>query len=234
MTATGFDYGEFLKRWFAPGDEYPGVFVLGCYARYVTLFSQQIRALNLIGALVKTDQLQRGKELAVVGGGVAGLTAAFAAQHCGWNVTLIEKNQDVIALQRASQERWIHPHIYDWPAEGSEAPRAGLPILDWEADYACKVITEQFDAFRRKFRASEERIDKHFLVDNVELEMENGSPRLKWGNSSRPFSMWSWLSDLVWSHGPIAEKVIGKTMESIPRESGETTVGLSLAQGTAP
>jgi hypothetical protein len=42
MTATGFDYGELLKRWFAPGDEYPGVFVLGCYARYVTLFSQQI------------------------------------------------------------------------------------------------------------------------------------------------------------------------------------------------
>ncbi|WP_433965372.1 FAD-dependent oxidoreductase [Tunturiibacter gelidiferens] len=190
MISGSIDYGQFLKRWFAVGDELPGVFILGCYARYVTIYSQQMRALNLVGALVHEKKLQAGTRVGIVGGGVGGLTAALAAQRCGATVTLIEKSQGLVGFQSVCKDRWVHPHIYDWPEQGSEEPSAGLPILNWTADYAHRVVNEQFRAFRESVRAEEEKIAKHCNIGDVAIE--NGAPTLtsqQNGGFRKPFEL---------------------------------------------
>lgn len=57
---------------------HPGVYVLGCLARYVTVYAQQVRALNLVDSLAKSGLLSLHSRVAVIGGGIAGLTAAAA------------------------------------------------------------------------------------------------------------------------------------------------------------
>jgi heterodisulfide reductase subunit A-like polyferredoxin len=59
--------------------DHPNVFILGSNARYVTVYNQQVRALNLVAALAKSGYLSRHSRVGVVGGGIAGLTAAVAA-----------------------------------------------------------------------------------------------------------------------------------------------------------
>src|SRR5712692_2890798 len=71
--------------------EWSGIYVLGCFARYVTVYSQQVRALNLVYGLYKTDKLNGSSRIVVIGGGAAGLTAAVAAARLGATVTLLEK-----------------------------------------------------------------------------------------------------------------------------------------------
>jgi hypothetical protein len=57
-------------------------------------------------------------------------------------------------MQAAARQRFIHPHIYDWPAPGADAADAGLPFLNWSADYADKVVARlrtEFGEWRDKF-----------------------------------------------------------------------------------
>jgi hypothetical protein len=49
-----------------------GLYVLGCYDDRITLFSQQVRALNLVWALNEQRYLSNASRIAVVGGGAAG------------------------------------------------------------------------------------------------------------------------------------------------------------------
>ncbi len=53
-----------------PGE--PGVFVLGCFERRVTLYSQQVRALNLVHSLFAEGRLREGDRVAIVGAGRPG------------------------------------------------------------------------------------------------------------------------------------------------------------------
>ena len=56
----------------------PGLYLLGSLERGVTVYSQQVRAHNLVWALWELQPERRPKlgSVAVVGGGVAGLTVA--------------------------------------------------------------------------------------------------------------------------------------------------------------
>ncbi len=124
---------------------FPGVYVLGCFARYVTVYAQQVRALNLIDALAKGGHLSRSSRVAIVGGGIAGLTAAAAAAVRGVaSVSVFEKLEATMRLQRNTEKRFLHPNIYDWPADASFQNRAMLPLMDWEANTAGNVV-EQLD-----------------------------------------------------------------------------------------
>ena len=147
-----------LQHMSVPGE--PGTYVLGCFEGRVTIYSQQIRALNLIYALTITGALRPGFRLAVVGGGVAGMTAAFGAAHRGVEVTLFERRPELLHIQRGCHTRWVHPNIYDWPRKGATTSNTNLPFLNWTANTAGDVarqLLEQWDRLKRQVRIREER-----------------------------------------------------------------------------
>ena len=132
-------------------DDWFGLYVLGCYDHLKTVYVQQCRALTLIHALFQMGELEAGSTLAVVGGGAGGVTAAAAAASKGARVTLFEQAAGLLPLQRQNTQRYLHPHLYHWPAAGASERRAGIPLLDWTAGRSTDValeITQSFDALR--------------------------------------------------------------------------------------
>jgi hypothetical protein len=144
-----------------------GIFLIGSLDSGVTIYSQQIRALNLIWALDHAGRLDSASNIAVVGGGIAGLTAAKAlrtifalARHSPHpTITLFEKGSMLCPLQRGCATRWVHPHIYDWPKPGSTNPSAGLPLMNWRAGRASDVATTIIGEWQKK-EASEPEVQE--------------------------------------------------------------------------
>jgi hypothetical protein len=128
---------KLLQHMAVPGTV--GLYVLGCFEARITLYSQQVRALNLVYALFARGLLKEGQHLVVVGAGAGGLTAAAAAATKGCQVTVLEQARHPMAPFHESTGRYVHPHIYDWPHESWEQAEAGLPLLDWTAASAHDV-----------------------------------------------------------------------------------------------
>lgn len=127
------------------------VLVLGCFEQRVTVYSQQVRALNLVDAILSQGLVrQNGGKVAIVGGGVAGMTAAVAFAKAAPQLArldLFERRPSTLEFQRNSR-RFLHPHFYDWPALGSDQSEAGLPIMNWQAGSAgdvAKKLTAEFE-----------------------------------------------------------------------------------------
>jgi NADPH-dependent 2,4-dienoyl-CoA reductase/sulfur reductase-like enzyme len=97
----------------------PRLYVLGSYETRVTIYSQQIRAFNLAYALASVGQLGANSRVAVVGGGVAGVTFAAAASRMGGTVVLFERRSQILHLLRGCHTRHLHPNVYDWPSRSS-------------------------------------------------------------------------------------------------------------------
>jgi hypothetical protein len=116
----------------------PSVYYLGNKAARLTFLSQQHRAFNLVWALHEKGKL-KGR-IAVIGGGVAGMTAAVAAHQAGAEVTLLERKSELLHLQRGSHLRFVHPNIYDWPDPKWECSFTELPCLNWGAGMAGTVV----------------------------------------------------------------------------------------------
>jgi hypothetical protein len=127
------------------------VYLLGSLERGVTVYGQQVRAHNLLWALWETERHKPSqcKSIAIVGGGIGGLTAAACAtvMFSGAHVTVFEKSLDLAAIQQASDTRWLHPRIYQWPDYGSRAPSASLPVLNWSEGRASDVAHQILKAF---------------------------------------------------------------------------------------
>jgi len=174
------------------------VYILGSFARRVTLYSQQVRALNLVFALQRANRLKKSTKVAVIGAGAAGITAAVAAVvRTGATVWVFDELQGPMELQQNNRQRWIHPFIYDWPYlhefAGNTAvtipPHKGddanLPLLTWSADYAANVaqeIVSQWDYFRRlydiKTRWNVEYVKIHRSAGKMlTVEWKNWEPR---------------------------------------------------------
>jgi len=160
-----------------------GVFILGSLESRVTLYSQQVRALNLVHALFEQGQLQSGSRVAVVGGGAAGLTAAVGAAVRGCQVTLLEERSTLLPLWRQNRSRWLHPHIYDWPREGSEADEAHLPVLNWKAGLARDVADQLLAAWNTL--AERYGIQVHTGAKDVTLQRQATSGRPLTWNTER-------------------------------------------------
>jgi hypothetical protein len=124
------------------------VFVIGHGASQVAVYSQQVRALNLIWALNQENPLN-DKDIVVVGGGIAGVTATAAALLYGANVTLLERGEELLHLQRGCHTRYLHPHIFQWPDPIARRAGAGLPILDWSVGTASEVANRILADFHR-------------------------------------------------------------------------------------
>ena len=95
-------------------------YILGCTDKRVTYNTQQTRAFNLIWALFDTEKIKKKSNVAVVGGGLAGMTAAAALNMMGCKVTLYHDKRALMNIQKDNIRRYIHPNIYDWPKPGCE------------------------------------------------------------------------------------------------------------------
>jgi hypothetical protein len=168
---------------------------LGCFAKHGTLYSQQVRALNLIYGLCSTGKLTKGQHIGIIGGGAAGLTAAVGAAFRGANVTLLDELAGPMELQQNNRQRWIHPFIYDWPYlddslfEKFKQGDARLPLLTWSADYAANVarrISSQWDLLQHAYN-----IDSRWSVTKLKIYRQgSGSVRVRWnGNQDATFSL---------------------------------------------
>lgn len=132
------------------------LYSIGLFDRGVTVLSQQIRALNLVWALVESAAIPCASSsadsrsersvprVAIIGGGFAGLTfaAGLLAKRADVAITIFEQRDTLLPLQQGSDSRWLHPRIYDWPSVGSEANAAMLPLLNWTAARASDVVVQ--------------------------------------------------------------------------------------------
>jgi len=150
MKTTDDSWRDMLDLLQMPG--HPGLFVLGSFAQRVTIYSQQVRAINLIDALAGLGHLGPSSSVAVVGAGFAGLTAAAALASIGLRPTLFERETVPMHRQLNCGSRYIHPHLYDWPFRSIDDTDAGLPLLDWKAGNAravAKTVTADWNAHYR-------------------------------------------------------------------------------------
>jgi Pyridine nucleotide-disulphide oxidoreductase len=120
------------------GDE-DRVYFLGPFARRIDFSAQQNRALNLVHALRESSRLDPSKPVAVVGGGLAGLTIAAALTALRFEIYLFERQSVVLARQRNTLHRIIHPTLHAWPEHETLDPTTQVPFFDWCTDQ-CKPI----------------------------------------------------------------------------------------------
>lgn len=178
---------QILDRMQVPG--LPYLYVLGCLESRITLYTQQVRALNLIYAL--NDKLKKGDAtVAVIGAGAGGLMAAAAAGACGYRVSVFEKNPNPLDLIGPSRLRWLHPHIYEWPHNGAENSRAGLPFLDWTEGLAHNVVFDQLHPQWADL-VKAYHIEVHPSVRDLGIDPGAGGPHmLRWngGGPNTPYN----------------------------------------------
>ncbi|MBV7522577.1 FAD-dependent oxidoreductase [Ensifer sp. ENS12] len=173
------------------------LYLVGTYDNGVTVLSQQVRALNLIYSLVEAKVVpatQAGsvppdtfqKKIAIIGGGFAGLTVAAGLLSKGVeaDIVLFEQRDTLLPLQQGSDTRWLHPHIYNWPAEGSEISAANLPLLNWTAARASDVVVQVLSSWRSLIekieKSGSERKPKISLFCNTRhLQIHESSARKK-------------------------------------------------------
>lgn len=163
-----------LQHMGVPGER--GLYVLGSFEGRVTIYSQQIRALNLIHALVSTGALNSESRVAIVGGGIGGMTAAVGAAHRGASVTIFERRAQILHLMRGCHTRWVHPNIYDWPYDSSLRNTTELPFLNWSAGSAGEVagkLLAEWETLKDRLGIREEKAAEVTL-----RPMESGRRRL--------------------------------------------------------
>lgn len=174
---TRAEWHQLLKDWFLV-PRYPCVYILGSFARHVTLYSQQVRALNLVAGLVETGEISEGRDVVVVGGGAAGLTAAAAAARRKANVVVLEALEDLMELQGNNRQRWLHPYIYDWPDVDPNKHESDLPFLNWKADYAesvARTITKEWERLAGLWN-----IDVRLNTESVQIDSGDHETVISW------------------------------------------------------
>ncbi len=125
------------------------IYVVGCFDQKVTLHSQQLRAFNLAWALQEAQIVNKDTRVAVIGGGAAGLSVVAGLYKSGCNPFLFEQRPTWMHLQAENTTRYLHPNIYEWPAESLTNFTYDLPDLRWHPNLSSEVAKEIIFAFRR-------------------------------------------------------------------------------------
>lgn len=159
----------------------PGLFILGSRERRVTFYAQQVRALNLIYALMEGGRIEPGDAIAVIGGGIAGVTAAAGAALKGLDVTLLEKNSELLHLQTNCAKRWIHPRIYDWPdTDALRDDTNDLGVLPWKAGLAQDVIRQIRGGWDALVADSRLKLHCEMSIHSLKLTPDADGWKLRW------------------------------------------------------
>jgi hypothetical protein len=162
------------------------IFAIGpFFPNGVTLLKQQVRALNLLYALHESSPaiISPGSRVAVIGGGIAGVTAAAGAAWLGCNVHLFEQRTVLCHLQHGCETRWLHPRIYHWPEVESDTPHAALPLLTWKAGPASEVTQQLMAGFTSIQELTEKRVITH-LGATTRLARGSALQIVQWDNST--------------------------------------------------
>jgi hypothetical protein len=157
------------------------VFFLGNFDNPITIYIQQVRALNLADALCSQNFVRDDSYVAVIGGGVAGLTltAALALSSPKSNIVIYEKEPELLQLQRGARDRFVHPHVYEWPDTSSRNPVSGLPIMAWRAQDAsglARVLESQFNEAKK---VGNVLVRKNKEVREIKLYNDGSTARLR-------------------------------------------------------
>lgn len=192
-------YDRILELMGVPG--WHNLYILGVFAKRVTIYSQQVRAVNLIDAIHYYWKPLADTSICIVGGGAAGLTAAArAVETYGAKVTVLEESEMLVRMQTNSRHRWLHPTIYDWPfVEATLTSEADLPVLVWTACPANKFAETMRTAWGQIRSRHEEKVtvETNARVDSIDLESD-GSIAVSWHQrvsndgpvaKSRPFQI---------------------------------------------
>lgn len=114
------------------------------HAVRINFETQQIMAINLVESLIEQGVIAEGSHIAIIGGGLSGVTAAASLLKKGFEVTIIEQQAIYFQKQRNSSHRFIHPSVSYWPVEPLRYT-TNLPLLNWHAD-TCDRVIEQIAA----------------------------------------------------------------------------------------
>ncbi len=162
------------------------LFSIGPFGDRVDFASQQSRAFSLAAALSSKYRTERSQQIAILGAGIAGLTACVALHRAGFkNLTLIEGNDRELTVHLAARHRYIHPGYSRWPMNANFAATTNFPFLNWHCGDAYEVaeqIRSQWNDFK-KYEALDEDgklvIKQEFGRTVCEVEAEGEGHRLK-------------------------------------------------------
>jgi hypothetical protein len=154
-------------------DGKPGIYFVGPYGRRVSFASQQQRALNTVWALEKAGKIAEGFDVAVIGGGLAGITAAtaLAARKCA--VWLYEKEPRVLNTQASTQHRYVHPSVNFWPERAIDGTTQ-FPFYDWYEDICSPVLARIHEEWVRYFKPQMTEVFAPATVTSVGLSNTGG------------------------------------------------------------
>lgn len=127
-----------------------GQYLIGVFEPTITFYKQQVRTINIFYALLKEKEIKKGDKIAVLGGGIAGLTFASLAIKCGIYVHHYEQNSNFLHMQLGCDSRIIHPNVFDWPISELQS-NSDLPVLSWDygtADYVCRQVLAEFNKIK--------------------------------------------------------------------------------------
>lgn len=178
----------------------PNAYAIGLADNLITIHSQQTRAICL--ARLLTDELKKTdtprRSICIIGGGIAGLTCALELIENEWSdITILERMPDLLAVQNGCDTRWVHPHIINWPDEGSEKEKSDNGILDWTASTASNVTYAIEQDWMRRIkeileRTSQGRPDRilslHVGVTYIHAKIVGSEVEIEWirDSSVRP------------------------------------------------
>jgi hypothetical protein len=174
------------------------IYVLGTFHPQVNVLTQQVRAFMAVESMERSAREDPAvtRSVVIVGGGFGGLTAAAAAAHLGWSVTVLERASELLPLQARCHTRWVYPYIREWPHEnGTGAMRAELPLLGWQAGTANNIAEQILTGFRDAQTRSM-HLAVRDGVTGVVVSLENGTPLVRYrrrenaGERTRAKSGW--------------------------------------------
>jgi hypothetical protein len=158
-------------------EDKPNVYYLGPFARRVSFASQQNRALNLVWALHKKEKFRSNDRVAVVGAGIAGVTAACALRAHEATVDIFDRTLVPMSRQMNAHHRMVHPNVNFWPEAGGLLPTTAQPFLEWYYGRCSEVIAMLQEQWKEFDQASGDLLT--FYPQHEVL--------IVWGEGSRAF-----------------------------------------------
>lgn len=132
------------------------VYCLGPFEGRINFLSQQYRALNVAWALAETNMVNDKTHVAVIGGGLSGITVATALLAHGARVSVYEAGTGELYRQATTRHRIVYPALNWWPKDvNSLNPTSNLPFLNWRANFCSDTISDMlslWDELKRHYR----------------------------------------------------------------------------------